>query len=128
MQRVFHPHDKCEEYSAGMWRTVAGAGAEHFIKAAADLMRCPGEFKEAMGAAVKAWPYSAEHNLTCVALNRIAWVGHAGCCYAANCPEELTRLGWHTLTSAEQDEANRVAGEVVAEWETEYLSRGTLFA
>ncbi len=128
IQRVFHPHDKCEEYPAGMWRTVSGVRAGHFINASADLMRCPAEFKEAMQQAVKLWPLSAEHNLTCVSLNRIAWLGHAGCCVATNSPEDLTRLGWHTLNIQEQDEANRVAGEVLKEWEADYLSRGTLFA
>ena len=111
-----------------MWRTVSGSAAAHFIKASADLMRCPDEFKEAMRQAVKDWPYSSEHNLTCEALNRIAWLGHAGCCVATNSPEDLTRLGWHTLSTSEQDEANRVACEVLMEWQDAYLTRGTLFA
>lgn len=111
-----------------MWRSVSGDRAAHYIHASADLMRCPEEFKESMREAVKAWPYSAEHNLTCISLNRIAWLGHAGCCIATNSPEDLTRLGWHTLNQTEQDDANRVAGEVLKEWETEYLTKGTLFA
>jgi hypothetical protein len=111
-----------------MWRLVSANKQKHFIDASADLMRCPLEFKEAMQQAVEAWPYSVEHNLTCISLNRIAWLGHAGCCIAANSPEDLTRLGWHTLNQSEQDAANEAAAEVLKDWETSYFSKGTLFA
>ena len=120
LERVFHHYEDLEEYHAGMWRIVRGAQRRNNIDAAADLMRCPDEFKEAMRQALTEWPKSAEAALTSEDSNRIAWLGHAGCCIATGSPEENTRAGWHTLTQSEQDEANRVAGEVLEEWRSSY--------
>lgn len=120
MKRVFHSHDKWEEFSAGMWRVVHGPKTQDFIDAAADLMRSPEEFKLAMLRAVSDWPISCKVNLTAKGMNRQAWLGHAGCCIAVNSPENCTRLGWHTLSQREQDEANRVADEAIQIWEAAY--------
>lgn len=120
LERVFHHYQDLEEYHAGMWKIVRGVERRNNIDAAADLMRCPGEFKEAMRQAVQEWPKSCEHALTSEDSNRIAWLGHAGCCIATGSPEENTRAGWHTLSQQEQDDANRVAGEVLAEWQASY--------
>jgi hypothetical protein len=74
-------------------------------------------FQEAMARALIEWPRSCEHNLSAENINRIAWLGHAGCCVARGCPEEATRAAWHTLTVDQQNEANRVAGIVLAKWD-----------
>jgi hypothetical protein len=120
LDRIFHHYEDLEEYHAGMWRIVRGKERQNNIDAAGDLMRCPDEFKEAMAQAVAAWPKSCEANLTAESVNRIAWLGHIGCCFATGSPEENTRAAWHTLSPSEQDEANRVAGEVLAEWGSRY--------
>ena len=83
-------------------------------------MRDSDTFKTAMLRAIAEWPLSAEVALTADATNRIAWLGHAGCCIATGSPEEATRAGWHTLSQSGQDEANRVAGEVLEAWEGTY--------
>lgn len=127
MHRKFHHYEELEEYHAGMWRIVRGDKRKQFIEAASDLMRSPDEFKLAMQEAVGAWPKSCEHNLTADAVNRIAWLGHAGCCVGVKSPEDCTRLGWHTLNDAEQKEANRVAAEVLREWINGYLPPSDLF-
>lgn len=112
-ERVFHPYHKLEEFHAGMWRIVRGAERKDAIAASADLMKSPQDFKEAMCRALDEWPVSCEANLTAESVNRIAWLGHAGCCIATGSPEEATRVGWHTLAPDEQAEANRVADEVL---------------
>lgn len=119
-KRIFYHYEDLEEYHAGMWRIVRGLERKNNIEAAADLMRCPDEFKEAMMQALTLWPKSCEANLTADSINRIAWLGHAGCCIATGSPEENTRAGWHTLTKDEMDEANRVAGEVLEHWLCRY--------
>lgn len=111
--RVFHPYHKLEEFHAGMWRIVRGVARKDYIAASAELMKSPHDFKDAMLRALDEWPISCEANLTAESVNRIAWLGHAGCCIATGSPEEATRVGWHTLEPDEQDEANRVADEVV---------------
>jgi hypothetical protein len=122
MKRVFHHYSALEENTAGMWRIVSGEALKSYRDAAADLMRCPEEFKAAMVSALEAWPNSCQHNLTAESVNRIAWLGHAGCCIATSSPEACTRLGWHMLSKPEQDEANRVAAEVLELWEKLHLS------
>ena len=105
LERVFHHYEELEEFHAGMWRITRGQQRKANIEAAADLMRCPGEFKEAMRQALQDWPKSCEAALTSEDSNRIAWLGHAGCCLSVGSPEENTRAGWHTLTRDEQDAA-----------------------
>ena len=83
---------------------------------AADLMKNPVRFKAAMVEALTRWPRSCEMNLSAEPVNKIAWLGHAGCCVATQSPEDCTRLAWHTLNKAEQDEANRVAAEALELW------------
>lgn len=125
-ERIYHHFGNLEEYHAGMWRIVRGEDRKGYIFAAADLMRDPPRFKAAMARALEEWPNSCEHNLTAENVNRIAWLGHAGCCIGANSPEEATRAGWHTLNRAEQDEANRVAAEVLEIWDQD-TTTPTLF-
>ena len=100
-----------------MWQKITGIEADDFAERAANLMREPDVFKSAMRLALKQWPVSCEHNLSAKPINRLAWLGHAGCYLGAGSPEECTRGGWWMLDADQQDEANRVAQEVVEEWE-----------
>lgn len=127
LDRQFFHYKDLEEWKAGMWRIVRGTKRKDFANAAADLMRCPDEFKDAMISAISEWPKSCLHNLSAESINRIAWLGHAGCLLATGSPEECTRNGWHMLSKDEQDEANRVALEVLTLWIDRNQWRGTLF-
>lgn len=120
MNRVYYHYEQLEEYHAGMWKIVRGEARKTLIQRAADLMRRAQDFKAAMARAIREWPKSCEFNFTSDAVNRIAWLGHAGCCLGAGSPEEATRAGWHTLNQTEQDEANRVAQEVLDTWDHMY--------
>lgn len=112
-ERIFHHYENLEEYHAGMWRIVRGSARKNFIASSADLMKDPSAFKDAMVSVLALWPKLCEANLTADCINRIAWLGHAGCCVACKSPEEATRVAWHTLALDEQREANRVADEVL---------------
>lgn len=116
LKRVYRHYEELEEFHAGMWRITHGDVRKGHVKAAADLMRDPDAFKAAMKRATALWPKSTEVAMTAEDTNRIAWLGHAGCCVGVGSPEEATRAGWHTLNASEQDEANRVADEVLQEW------------
>jgi len=116
IKRIYHHCDALEE--APMWANISGCDADLFSERAADLMREPDAFKLAMQQAVKEWPLSCEHNLSARAINRKAWLGHAGCFVATGSTEGCTRIGWHSLDSSQQDEANKVAQEVIEEWES----------
>lgn len=119
--RVYYHYEELEEFHAGMWRIIRGERRKDFIRLAADLMRAPLAFKDAMLRAVREWPKSCEFNFTSDSVNRIAWLGHAGCCLGVGSPEEATRCGWHTLNQAEQDAANAVAAEALSTWEASYF-------
>lgn len=123
-ERIYHHFGDLEEFHAGMWRIVRGEDRKRNIEAAANLMRNPPEFKKAMLEAIETWTNSCQHNLTAENVNRIAWLGHAGCCIGVGSPEENTRAGWHTLNKQEQDEANRVAAEVLAGWDAANSDKG----
>lgn len=116
IERVYHRFDTLEEYRDGMWRIVRGLKRVRYRTAAAKLMKNPEAFKEAMLRALEMWPSSCEHNLTAENNNRIAWLGHAGCCVETESPEDCTRQAWHTLNQTEQDAANAVAVEVLKLW------------
>lgn len=128
--RVYHHYTKLEEYTAGMWRITHGPERKGYIEKAANLMRIPEKFGSAMLRAVNEWPISCENALTAESTNRIAWLGHAGCCVGVGSPEEATRAGWHTLSLSEQDRANAIAAKALMRWEEIYEAIGfaTLFA
>jgi len=123
MKRVFYPYHLWEEYKSGMWRICPTSEKDHFAEQSAALMRETSSFKESMQKALTDWPISCEKNLSARCMNRRAWLGHAGCCIATGSPEEATRQGWHYLTEEEQIDANRVADEVIAEWEATYAKK-----
>lgn len=122
--RVYYHYSELEDFHAGMWRATTGAGRKAHIEAAAALMRDSDAFLEAMKRAVDEWPKACEAAFTADAINHLAYLGHCGCCIAVGSPEEATRAGWHTLDTAEQDEANRVAQVALNYWEAKYSARG----
>lgn len=93
------------------------------------INRCSGfmadtcRFRAAMERVIVEWPISCEQNLTCMDLNRQAWMGHAACCIAIGCPEEPTRAAWWTLTQEQRDAADAAAAEVITEWERQFIEK-----
>jgi hypothetical protein len=115
-ERVYFHYELLEEFQEGMWRIVRGDERKMAIERAARLMKSPDEFKAAMSKALERWPNSCAHNFTCDGMNKIAWLGHAGCCIGAGSPEEATRTAWYHLSDDEMARANAVAAEVLAEY------------
>jgi hypothetical protein len=116
--RIYHHYVDLEEYHAGMWRKTTGIERKTHIHNATELMRDVKRFEEAMKKAVDRWENSCNHNLTADNSNRIAWLGHAGCCVEVGSPEEATRAAWHKLLGKEQDEANAAARRVLMAWDS----------
>jgi hypothetical protein len=116
MERLYFHFNDLEEYHGGMWRIVGGLKKARNALAAAELMRDDVAFEAAMMRALEEWPNSCQHNLTAEDTNRLAWLGHAGCCLAVGSTEENTRTGWHLLTTAQQDAANATAQRVLDAW------------
>jgi hypothetical protein len=120
MKRVYHPYHKWEEYHEGMWRSVSGKERETFLQEAITFTGDHELYGDFMLQVIQDWPYSCEHNLTCMSINRKAWIGRAACCIGINCPEDIVREAWAYLTQEQQDKANAKADEAIKKWETEY--------
>jgi len=69
---------------------------------------------------VEQWKHSCEHNLSNLEQNRKAWIGHAACALAFQCPEDIIRQAWGYLTKEQQILANNEAEKAIKLWESEY--------
>lgn len=116
--RVFHPVMQWEEIAANMWGEVADAKAmlDQAIAFTADH-ELYGRF---MLRVVCEWPVSCENALTDSSLNQKAWVGHAACAMALNCPEDITRKAWGFLTDEQRLLANKKAESAIRVWRERY--------
>jgi hypothetical protein len=121
MKRIYHPFHKWEEYHAGMWRNVSGKERQSLLKEAIDFTGNHELYGDFMLQIIQDWPFSCEHNLTCLSLNRRAWIGHAACCLAISAPEDITREAWAYLTQDQQDRANAKADEAIKKWEIRHV-------
>ena len=119
--RRYVPYYLWEEHEFGMWRYVYGTEREQLLTEAIKFTGNAKLYGNYMLRVVKEWVYSCAHNLSCVTMNRQAWIGHAACCLAIKCPEDITRLAWHELTQKQQDEANAQADSAIEQWERYYL-------
>lgn len=120
INRIYYPYYLWEEWKFGMWRNVFGKEKEEYLQKAVEFTGNAKLYGLWMMKVVKSWPYSCLHNLSCFEMNRRAWIGHAACCLAIQCPEDITRLAWHKLSQKQQDEANLMADKAIKEWEIYY--------
>jgi len=116
MNRVFHPYQEWEEYKCGMWKVIHGERKKELFKLAVAFTGDAEKYGAFMLRVLTEWPISCEQNLTAQSVNRQAWIGHAACCIAIGCPEEITREAWHYLTRQQQDEANAKADIAITRW------------
>lgn len=124
MRRVWHPYWLWEDYERGLY-----ADSETFdahMDASAELLADPLTLEAAMRAAVDAYPYSAEHNLT-ASEGRRSWLGQAACFYKHGSPEACTRVAWWTLTDEQRAAANEAADRVADDYEKARDGAQTLF-
>lgn len=120
MKRVFHPFHLWEDYTNGMWRKVSVKEEAQYLKHAIEFTGNHVLYGKYMLFAIEMWPNGCEHNLTCLEMNRQAWIGHAAVCIAFGCPEYITRSAWHQLTQMQQDLANNQADIAIKIWEENY--------
>jgi hypothetical protein len=117
MKRIYHPYWEWEDYQNGMWRKCNVVEEKDFLEKAIVFT---GDFKlygEYMIKITLLWPITCQHNLTDNTQNRKAWLGHAACCLAINCPEYITRQAWGYLNNTQQKNANIQAENAIIAWE-----------
>ena len=117
VKRIWHPYTSWEEFHAGMWRRVYGDERAKFLGEAIRFTGDPELYGQWMLKVTAAWPMSCEHNLTDIGQNRRAWIGHAACCLAIKCPEDITRSAWGHLSEDQRMKANQKADFAIVTWE-----------
>ena len=125
LTRVWHPYTSWEEFPAGMWSRIHGEERAELLRQAIEFTGDHILYGSWMLKVAEQWPISCEHNLTGTGINRRAWTGHAACCLAIGCPEDITREAWGHLTQQQQDDANRAADRAIHAWEQAYEGQDT---
>jgi len=115
IKRIYHPYWLWEEVQYNMWGKVEDQ--PRYLKMAIEFTGSTELYGEFMMRATLNWPYSCEHNLSNVTQNRKAWIGHAACALAFQCPEDIVRRAWGYLTEEQQIAANAKAAEAISHWE-----------
>jgi len=98
-----------------MWGSVSNR--DEYLQRAIEFTGNAELYGEHMMRVANEWPLSCEHNLTDLSQNRKAWIGHAACALAMQCPEDIVRLAWSQLSERQQIEANAKADEAIRYWE-----------
>lgn len=116
--RVWKPCTEWEEIAFNMWGVVQDrkAALQEAIGFTGDWVAYGGY----MDRVVIEWPVSCENALTDYSMNRRAWLGHAACALAIQCPEDIVRLAWGFLTDEQRTLANKAADRAISAWENSY--------
>ena len=123
IKRIYHRYDKLEEFHAGLWKIIHGDERQLLLEKAIKFTGDADLYGEYMMRVLDDWPISCEHNLSCQDMNRQAWIGHAATCIATGCPEDITRIAWHSLSKEQQDKANAKADQAIMKWERIYAEK-----
>lgn len=116
--RVYHPVSDWEEISGNMWGAVNDRPL--FLQMAFELTSNASLYGHYMERVINEWPISCENALTDYRINRKAWIGHAACALAIDCPEDITRKAWGMLTNGQRKLANGRAASAIRAWEERY--------
>jgi len=116
--RVYRHYLDWEELDTNMWGAVSNR--KLWVKKALDFTSDHQKYGRFMIKVVESWPNSCENWLTDYSSNRRAWIGHAACAMAINCPEDITREAWGLLTDEQRKLANRQADRAIQLWEHNY--------
>lgn len=87
------------------------------VQSCANLLSDRAQCDFQMRRALDAYPISAQQHLS-KPTGRRPWIGAAACNVAIGANEEEVRIAWNFyMTTAQQDQANAVADEVISHWE-----------
>lgn len=117
MNRIFHPWDKWEDYLHNFYGGITSDfPKDNTLKLYASLLRDTDKFEAALKTIIKEWKYSCEHNLTNVAMNRVAYLGQASCALVYKVPHSLSMGGYNLLTDEEKQRADALAQKYLDKW------------
>lgn len=120
MNRIYHPYQNWEDFPAGFYDNVSGKNKTYLFNKVVELFSDPELTRFYMNKVIELWPNSCEHNLTNMALNRIAYLGQAACCIYAGVPCSITMEAWGSVSEENRNKADSIAEEIIKEWEVAY--------
>tara|TARA_R110000868_G_scaffold251549_1_gene508321 strand:+ start:380 stop:766 length:387 start_codon:yes stop_codon:yes gene_type:complete len=118
MERIYHRYENWECYKYGFYRNVSGEEKKELSKKVIELFENSDKTKEFMIKVINEWHYSCEHNLTNIALNRVAWLGQSACCLYAKIPYSLTMENWRYVNEEKRKIACNIAEEIIKNYES----------
>ena len=117
MERIYHRYEVWEDYPAGFYDNISGRNKSEMIDKVVELFSDSELTREYMNRVLNEWLYSCEHNLTNVALNRVAYLGQAACCIYAGIPSTVTMEAWSLVSEDNRKKADQLAEEIIKEYE-----------
>ena len=126
LPQVWHPYWAWEEVAHGMWSDVADR--KSMLRQAIAFTGDHVQYGHYMQRVIVEFPTGCENALTNPSLNHRAWIGHAACALAINCPEDITREAWGRLTDEQRLLANKQAERAICAWYDDYTARHGLRA
>lgn len=120
MEQKYYPYTEWEDWQNGMWRKVSQEEEKTFLDHAIKFTGNDKLYGEWMLKVVEQWPRTCDHNLSDEEHSGRAFIGHAACCLAFNCPEYITREAWGYLSKKQQDKANAAADIAIATWKSKH--------
>jgi len=119
IERIYHHHDKWEDYKAGFYDNISGKDKELMIQKVVELFSNPKLTEEYMQKATKEWFFSCEHNLTNESMNKIAYIGQAACCLYGGVPNIITMYSWKFLDNKYRIKSDKIASKILKIWTQE---------
>lgn len=124
LQQVWHPVDRWEEITHNMWGKVQDRAG--YLTQAIDFTGDHNRYGQFMRRVCREWPVSTENAFTDPYLNHRAWLGHAACALAFQCPEDIVRQAWSHLTDEQKLLANQEASRAISAWRRTYIQNRNL--
>jgi len=112
---IWHDYRKWEDFNNGMYNTRANS---EIIKSCIDMFNSDIIYWY-MTTTIENWKYTSEVHLTQKEFNRKAWLGQATCNYHFGATIKETTNAWFNLSREQRNLANKIAEEVIEEWEYE---------
>lgn len=119
MERKFYHYTLWEDWINGLYDPPSKQMYNKIIDCK-NILGNNKEFIKCIDSLFSEWKISTELNLTNKEQNRRAWVGQASVCKSLQVCDDIVKIAWSELTTEQQDEANKIADEKIAEWEIKY--------
>lgn len=120
MERIYHPYNLWEDYKVGFYDNISGRNKQEMIESVVRLFSDAQLTEAYMRKVITDWPFSCEHNLSNLSMNRIAYLGQAACCIYAKVPSTITMEAWSKVDQKDRNKADIIAEQIIKQWEGKY--------